>query len=239
MKQYRQLQWTPEMVSRFWDWQSQFPEQYFTYQFARPIVAALSHLFRGKRYILDYGCGTGFLLPELCRLGAKVTGADFSPASVAAANGRHGGLPNFAGIFVLDDLLAKNLTFDAIISVEVVEHLYDEQLEQMFTALSRLLEPGGTLVLTSPNDENLKLNELYCPASDALYHRYQHVRSWTAASLSQAAAAHGFQPVGSFTTDFSLSWRQPYRLARRLVGRLIGRGKDPHLVCVFTRPGQD
>lgn len=229
---YRQLEWTPELVSRFWDWQSQFPEQYFTHRFANPIIASLRGLLTGRRRLLDYGCGTGFLLPALSALGAEVTGLDFSPQSVAATNKRHHGLPGFRGAFVIDELLARGETFDAILSVEVVEHLYDQQLDQMFATLRRLSAPGGAIVLTTPNDEDLSLSEIYCPTSDVVYHRYQHVRSWTAQSLAAAVEARGFRVQRTFTTDFTLTWRRPLAVLKHFAARALGRGKSPHLVCL-------
>ena len=30
---YRPLEWTDEMVERFWTWQAQYPETYFAFQF--------------------------------------------------------------------------------------------------------------------------------------------------------------------------------------------------------------
>jgi hypothetical protein len=37
---FPQMHWTPEMISRFWDWQSQYPEVYFTYPFGREIASS-------------------------------------------------------------------------------------------------------------------------------------------------------------------------------------------------------
>ncbi len=44
--------------------------------------------------------------------------------------------------------------FDSIVSVEVVEHL--ENPRAVFREFYRLLKPGGTLVLTTPNQESLR-----------------------------------------------------------------------------------
>ena len=44
--------------------------------------------------------------------------------------------------------------FDVIVSIEVVEHL--ENPRAVFREFYRLLKPGGTLVLTTPNQESLR-----------------------------------------------------------------------------------
>jgi 2-polyprenyl-3-methyl-5-hydroxy-6-metoxy-1,4-benzoquinol methylase len=45
-------------------------------------------------------------------------------------------------------------SFDVIVSVEVLEHL--ENPRAVFREFYRLLKPGGTLVLTTPNQESLR-----------------------------------------------------------------------------------
>lgn len=74
----KQIEWSPEQVAKFWDHTSQFPELYFTYQFGHSIINKLKGYLKKDSKILDYGCGTGFLIPHLLKCGFKVTGIDFS-----------------------------------------------------------------------------------------------------------------------------------------------------------------
>ena len=53
------LVWDEKLVIKFWDYYSQFPEKYFTYQFGGNIVTILSQNVKSGSAILDYGCGTG------------------------------------------------------------------------------------------------------------------------------------------------------------------------------------
>src|ERR1700676_1322931 len=80
---FPEMRWTPEMISRFWDWQSQYPEVYFTYLFGREIAYALRNYLIGRQRVLDFGCGVGYLLPHLCEYAPKVYGADLSTQSIA------------------------------------------------------------------------------------------------------------------------------------------------------------
>lgn len=234
--QPRQLHWTPELVKRFWDWQSQFPETYFTYQFGAEIAASLAPYLRGRRRVLDYGCGMGFLLPHLARHAEEVTGADVSEESLRQVNDKYRALSNFRGAQTIEQLMAAGQRFDALVSVEVVEHLYDEQLDEMLDNVRRLLAPGGVAIFTTPNEENLALNEIYCPESDAVYHRWQHVRSWSGTSLRAYLEARGFSRIT--TTATNLAAVPPHSLSARvkwLLKRALGMyAGTPHLVCVAS-----
>jgi 2-polyprenyl-3-methyl-5-hydroxy-6-metoxy-1,4-benzoquinol methylase len=92
MKDIPLMEWTPERIKRFWDWQSRFPEDYFTVLFGPHIVSHFKSMLAGKS-VLDLGCGPGGLLPHLCSVATTVSGADLSEASVAAANARGDGFP--------------------------------------------------------------------------------------------------------------------------------------------------
>jgi hypothetical protein len=102
-----------------------------------------------------------------------------------------------------------------------------------------LLAPGGVIVFTTPNDEDLGASRLYCPECDHVFHRWQHIRSWSAQSLSAFLTAQGFRDVKAWTTDFSPpvglgAWGQVRRAFRA-----IGNGRDtglPHLVAAGTLP---
>jgi 2-polyprenyl-3-methyl-5-hydroxy-6-metoxy-1,4-benzoquinol methylase len=220
---YRALEWTDETVGRFWRWQAQYPQTYFTYQFGDRIVRRLRRHLAGRRSILDYGCGGGFLVAHLARLGGEVTATDHSAAAIDATNARNDAVAGF-----------KGRRFDAIMAVEVIEHLSHEHLAGFFAAFRQLLAPNGIVVITTPNEERLENAETYCPHCDHVFHRWQHVRSWSAASLRATVEANGLAVVETFVTDFSWRpWHDPIALAKRIVKRLIGRTIDnPHLVCV-------
>lgn len=207
--------WTDEIAARFWAYEARHPENYFTNHSGRRIARKLKQFLRGNKRVLDYGCGLGFFVPHLAALGLEVTATDRSVEAIEATNERNAEVPGFQGAHFPS---ALKQPFDAIVSIEVVEHLDDDALDEYLATMWRLLEPGGTAIVTTPNAENLSAAEIYCPCCDHVFHRWQHVRSWTLFTLGDALHRHGFKPWTAFTTNFG---RNPF--------------KKPHLVHVVTR----
>jgi 2-polyprenyl-3-methyl-5-hydroxy-6-metoxy-1,4-benzoquinol methylase len=237
---YRPLEWTDDLAGRYWRWQAHFPEQYFTRQFGDRIAARLQKLLRGRRSVLDYGSGVGYLVAPLAKLGHDVTAADHSEAAVAATNERNAGVANFTGASTPQALIAAGRRFDAIVSIEVIEHLSDGDLHDFFASFTKLLAPDGIAVITTPNEEDLRAAETYCPCCEHVFHRWQHLRSWSATSLAAAVEVNGLAVVETFATDFVRRKFDLYGDAKKFVKRLIGRApKQPNLVCVvrLKNPG--
>jgi SAM-dependent methyltransferase len=224
--------WSPDLVERFWNYQSRFPDNYFTKQFGAEIVKTIAPVLVGCEHVLDFGCGTGFLLPHLARYVKTLTGADVSEESLKFVNQAYGNLTNFQGAFSVDELLLKKNTFDAIVLIEVVEHLYDNQIDNILNQTLSLLRPGGIVIITTPNEENLALNEVYCPLSDTVFHRWQHVQSFNAIRIESFATRAGFITQKTFTTDFSA--RGGLSKMKVLLRRILGK-KNPHLVYIGHR----
>jgi len=59
------------------------------------------------------------------------------------------------------------------------------------------------VVITTPNNEDLELSQCYCPISNTLFHRWQHVRSFTEETLAALLAKHGIEKVVSHCVEFS------------------------------------
>jgi 2-polyprenyl-3-methyl-5-hydroxy-6-metoxy-1,4-benzoquinol methylase len=231
------MKWTQEMVSKFWDWQSQYPETYFTYQFGDAIAHCMRKYLRGRNSILDYGCGVGYLLKHLCQYGDQIYGTDISPESVAKVNSLMEGVSGFSGAFIVEDLLKENKMFDAVVIVEIIEHLYDEQLDNMLTEILGFLNPGGIAIFTTPNDEDLDASIIYSPSTGEVFHRWQHVRSWNRDSLSKRLECSGYEVIDVVETN--MSNQIPNTLFKRmkwLVKQiLVTYPKKPHLLCVAVK----
>lgn len=105
---------------------------------------------RGLR-ILDIGCGGGLLCEPLARLGAEVVGADAAEENVHIA--RHhaeaGGLKIDYVRATAEELAEWGEKFDAIVNMEVVEHVADAEL--FLGACADLLKPGGAMALATLN----------------------------------------------------------------------------------------
>jgi 2-polyprenyl-3-methyl-5-hydroxy-6-metoxy-1,4-benzoquinol methylase len=236
---YRQLPWDDLTVTRFWRWQAQRPHEYFTNLFGDRIAASLAlWLSGGDGSVLDYGCGLGFLPAHLAAQGYRVWAADFSPESVEITNQRNQGVPGFQGASLVSEIARQGQRFSRVVSVEVIEHLDERHIGPFFETIRDLLAPGGLVVITTPNEENLGASEIYCPCCSHVFHRYQHVRAFSAATLVATVNANGLVPVRTFTTDFSRRpWWHPKQIARDLLSLNFGRRRSrPHLVCIASRP---
>jgi len=231
------LRWTPELIARFWDFESNRHGNYFAEQFGAAIVGSFSDLLPARPTVVDYGCGIGGLLPHLLDRAARVFALDHSPASRVEVKRRFGSHPRLAGVVAPDEAVAAVGSADALFCVEVIEHLDDPALVELLGRARALLKPGGLAIFTTPNREELAASSIYCPSCDHHFHRWQHVRSWEAASLCARLAQHGFSVARTLETDFRDHPRvDRARALRRWLRRLRGkRTRTPHLACAVRR----
>lgn len=242
---YPELVWTPQMIERFWNFESRRPQNFFTYQ----VSAALIHYFR--RYlssasrIVDYGAGPGFLVEDLITSGHHCAAIEFAPEAVRLLSTKLAGNPKFLGAHHIDEISTMDGRFDLAFVIEVVEHLYDKDLDTCLDTIHRLLARGGLLIVTTPNDEDRSQSFIMNPETGKVFHRWQHVRSWSAATLQREICRHGFECVETGETDLgasikavrrSFSW--PVRLARaglKRLYRVLRPENAPHLYMVARK----
>ena len=104
----------------------------------------------GVRKVCDLGCGTGYLAGRMLERGYEVVGVDASDSGVAIARAAHGARAEFV-CAPIDATLPARLglgRFDAVVSSDVIEHLYRPRL--LVQCARELLAPGGALVLGTP-----------------------------------------------------------------------------------------
>jgi 2-polyprenyl-6-hydroxyphenyl methylase/3-demethylubiquinone-9 3-methyltransferase len=101
--------------------------------------------------ILDIGCGGGLVCEPLCRLGAHVTGIDPGLDNVEAAR-RHAagqGLDIEYRVAQVEEMASEGRTFDAVVCLEVVEHVPDPGA--FLKLCAGLVRPGGLMLLSTIN----------------------------------------------------------------------------------------
>jgi 2-polyprenyl-6-hydroxyphenyl methylase/3-demethylubiquinone-9 3-methyltransferase len=101
--------------------------------------------------VLDIGCGGGLVAEPLARLGADVTGID--PASeniqAAKAHAKGAGLDVTYRPMTAEAMAKEGGAFDAVLLLEVVEHVPDVPL--FLKTVAPLVKPGGVMILSTLN----------------------------------------------------------------------------------------
>jgi SAM-dependent methyltransferase len=99
--------------------------------------------------LMDAGCGYCYHSVRIARLGAQVTGVDFSPAALAAAERTIAAAGQKERIELREgsilELPFADGTFDNVLCWGVLMHIPD--LEKALTELCRVVAPGGRLVI--------------------------------------------------------------------------------------------
>ena len=108
-----------------------------------------------KLKILDIGCGGGLLCEPLNRLGATITGIDASNNNIEVAK-LHSKEMNLNIEYIHaapENLDLKNNIYDAVLCLEIVEHLKDVNL--FIENCSKLIKKNGIMFVATIN-KNLK-----------------------------------------------------------------------------------
>ena len=100
--------------------------------------------------ILDIGCGGGLISEPLSRLGAKVTGIDASEQNIKIAKIHSAKSKlNINYIHSSPERLRKDLKYDVILNLEVVEHV--EDLNLYLKSCSELIKNNGIMFTATLN----------------------------------------------------------------------------------------
>jgi SAM-dependent methyltransferase len=115
-------------------------------------AAVRTHLPRTGGAVLDVGCGGGLVAERISDLSATYVGIDIPTRSLQlAAKDRDDGeaLHSSWASASADGLPFPDATFDVVVFSEVIEHLLRPELAVW--EISRILRPGGVLVMTTNN----------------------------------------------------------------------------------------
>ncbi|MEK7476867.1 MAG: class I SAM-dependent methyltransferase [Candidatus Coatesbacteria bacterium] len=153
--------------------------------------------------VLDAGCGEGALLAFLRERGFdRLAGFDLSPENVGLCHAQGFGFVTEGDALKLAEVSGE---YDAIFSLDLLEHLPKERAAEFLGAARGKLAPGGVLILQTPNMGYLL----------AAFHRYSDLtHQWgvTEVSVRVLLRAAGFDDA---RIEIRPAWN-----ATTLLGRL-------------------
>lgn len=204
----RPFSWTPESISHFWNLLSETSLMRFS--FGKVCGKAALQDFKKcivtQETILDFGAGDGEITEMLLQQGYKV--AIYEPSSGRNATIHKKNLEqysNFIGYVTFEDEESVQDTFDVILLFEVLEHIHPLLFKETIEKIVAHLTPSGKIIGTVPDNENLEDAYCVCPQCGSLFHRWQHMRSFTEASLQQLLQEMKMRPLAITRASYAPS----------------------------------
>jgi 2-polyprenyl-3-methyl-5-hydroxy-6-metoxy-1,4-benzoquinol methylase len=180
--------------------------------------------------ILDLGCGDGALLAHLRANGfTNACGVDCSAEQARAAVAR--GVSARQGD-LFETLAAAPAAYDAILVIDVIEHMTKPELARLGHLLRGSLRPGGLLVVQTPNGEGVGAGRI-------VYGDLTHETIFNESSLGQYLRAFGFTDL-RFRETGPVPHSLPGRLrwiawrGLRAVAQLVSLVQTGHCPAVLT-----
>ena len=157
-----------------------------SHAYLMPAVSAeLAKLPDTPRRLFDLGCGNGSVSKACADMGWDVTGVDVSEEGIAQANATYPELQLAFGS-AYDDLAGQYGQFSALVSLEVVEHVYDPR--QYARTVASLLDEGGTAIISTPYHGYIKnLAMALTGKTDAHFTAlwdHGHIKFWSVKTLT-------------------------------------------------------
>ena len=169
-------------------------------------------LIQNYKVHLDYGCGPGTFIGNYSKL--ESVGVDISEIQISFAKKKYG--TNFE-FFNTSQIEQENFNkkFDVITSIELIEHLTDEEILKLLDDLYDLLDEGGILVLTTPNfSSTYSLIELAVNIFGKVSYKEQHINKFNKSRLLELLNQSNFEKIeickimnyGIFFSIFSIKF---------------------------------
>ena len=190
--------------------------------------------------VLDVGCGPGSFLGsfDLDAPGApaELVGIDIAADQIAYANETYGTpTRRFLAIGADDAWPFPEAHFDAVTIIEVIEHLDAAQIRSILDRCARVLKPGGSVVVTTPNYASHwpLLEWLIARASAVSYHEQHitHFNRFTVRNRLTKIAGDRFRWDGATTMHFIAPFLAP--LSRRFSDGVASRVTPRHWTWPF------
>ena len=125
--------------------------------FWRRLHIVIDHVERGAPHkrALDFGCGSGVMLPFLSSVCTEVVAADVNLLPLSRMKSHFPPATTITEWDVTGAAISQAAahSFDLIIALDVLEHVKD--LSTTLAQLLRLLQPGGELIVSGPTENAL------------------------------------------------------------------------------------
>lgn len=141
----------------------------------------------GHQHVLEAGVGEGYGADILAQSGARVEAVDYDASVVEHISHK------YPHVKVQQANLAQlpftESSFDSIINLQVIEHLWDQ--EKFISDTTRLLKPGGKLYISTPNRLTFSPNH-------AEPTNHFHTREFSPSEFTQLLTSCGYSSIKEY-----------------------------------------
>lgn len=190
------------------------------------IVASLLPL-KNKIKMLDLGCGKGYLEEFLQEsMGEEFKNIelyclDISKQSIDELKKKYYGNFTVSDIDFIDKIYKKNY-FDAIVALEVLEHIPPSKILSILGKINTILKRSGTFIATIPTNEHLE-KKRDNPSS--------HLRDYSVEIIKAELLISGFEVK---KTKLLTAFKQHYKF-KTILNKFINRWEPNNIIISTTK----
>ncbi len=136
-----------------------------------------------QNHHLDIGCGSGTFLSLLNNKFSA--GINISEKQIDYANKKYGN-KNKHFVKYKDKIPFENNSFDSISIIELIEHLSDKEIANLFDEIYKVLKKSGKIYITTPNYFSLwPFLEYFLNKVSKVSYEHQHINKFNFLNISK------------------------------------------------------